>query len=215
MKTGPSLADVLSGHYTVSAVLSALYHRDMHSGEGQHIDVSLLDSVIASMSHYASHYLVSGQPPMRRGTEGNGGMPSRMYRCADQDIVVIAGNEEQFARLCGVLGCPEIVGVPEFKSGALRGLHREKLAEVFEPLFANWKGVDLLRKLDEAGVPAGPINDLAQAFADPHVKSRNMEVVVDHPNAPGGRLHLVANPVKYSATPIEDYRTPPTRCAHP
>ena len=214
MKTGPSLADILSGHYTVSSILSALYHRDMHSGGGQYIDVALLDSVIASMSHYASHYLVSGQVPQRRGTEGNGGMPSRMYRCADRDIVVIAGNEEQFVRLCDVLGCRELVGTTEFKTLALRGLNRVSLGALMEPLFLQWKAADLLAALDGAGVPAGPIYDLAQTFADPHVKSRRMDVDVDHPNAPGGRLHMVANPVKYSATPVDNYRAPPSLGQH-
>lgn len=214
MKTGPSLADILSGHYTVSAILSALYHRDANGGAGQHIDVSLLDSVIASMSHYASIYLVSGQNPVRRGTEGNGGMPSRLYRCADQDIVVIAGNEEQFARLCAVLGCPELVGRPEFASGALRGINRDAMAGVMEPLFLKRQGAELLQALDAAGVPAGPINELSQTFADPHVRSRQMQVEAAHPNAPEGRLKMVAYPVKFSGTPVDSYRAPPSLGTH-
>jgi crotonobetainyl-CoA:carnitine CoA-transferase CaiB-like acyl-CoA transferase len=214
MKTGPSLADILSGHYTVSAILSALYHRDARGGEGQHIDVSLLDSVIASMSHYASHYLVSGQNPIRRGTEGNGGMPSRMYRCADQDIVVIAGNEEQFSHLCEVLGCTELIGKPEFSSSALRGINRDAMAVVMEPLFLKRQSAELLQSLENAGVPAGPINSLSQTFADPHVQSRGMQVDVSHPNAPQGRLNLVAYPVKFSATPVASYHPPPSLGQH-
>lgn len=214
MKTGPSLADIMSGQFAMSAILAALYHRDQNSGEGQYIDVSLLDSVLASMSHYASAYFLSGQTPPRRGTEGNGGMPSRMYRCADQDIVVIAGNQEQFVRLCQVLGCPEAVDVPEFKTAASRGIHRKKLADVMEPQFKIRQAAELLVALEQAGVPAGPINDLAQAFADPHVQHRGMAVDVAHPTTPGGVLRMVGNPVKYSATPVGDYKAPPSLGQH-
>ena len=214
MKTGPSLADILAGQFAMSAILAALYHRDQHSCEGQYIDVSLLDSVIASMTHTVTDYLVSGNVPMRRGTEGNGGMPSRMYRCADQDIVVVAGNQEQFRSLCTVLGCPEAVDTPGFETPMSRGINRKHLAEVMEPLFAKRQAAELLSALAQGNVPAGPINDLAQVFADPQVQARNMAVEVAHPNALGGVLRMVGNPVKYSATPVDEYRTPPTLGQH-
>ena len=214
MKTGPSLADILAGQFAMSAILAALYHRDMHSGEGQYIDVSLLDSVIASMTHTVSDYLVSGKTSPRRGTEGNGGMPSRLYRCADQDIVVIAGNQEQFRSLCAVLGCPEAVETPGFETPVARGKNRKQLAEVMEPLFAKRQAAELLIALEKGNVPAGPINDLAQVFADPQVQHRHMAVEVAHPNAQGGVLRMVGNPVKYSATPVDDYRAPPSLGQH-
>jgi len=214
MKTGPSLADVLAGQFAMSAILAAIYHRDMHSGEGQYIDVSLLDSVIASMTHTVTDYLVSGKTSPRRGTEGNGGMPSRMYRCADQDIVVVAGNQEQFKNLCAVLGCPEAVDIPGFETPMARGINRKHLAEVMEPLFAKRRAADLLSALEKANVPAGPINDLSQVFADPQVKTRNMAVEVAHANAPDGVLRMVGNPVKFSATPVDHYGAPPSLGQH-
>lgn len=214
MKTGPSLADILAGQFAMSAILAALYHRDQNSGEGQYIDVSLLDSVIASMTHTVSDYLVSGDVPKRRGTEGNGGMPSRSYHCADQDIVVVAGNQEQFRNLCAVLGCPEAVDTPGFETPMSRGKNRKHLAEVMEPLFAKRQADELLAALAEANVPAGPINDLAQVFEDPQVKVRNMAVEIVHPAAQGGVLRLVGNPVKFSATPVDEYRAPPTLGQH-
>ncbi len=214
MKTGPSLADILAGQFALSAIMAALYHRDQHSGEGQHLDVSLLDSVVAAMSHYASHYLVGGQPPVRRGTEGNGGMPSRLYRCADQDIVLVAGNQEQFNRLCQVLGCPEVIDMPEFRTVALRGVNRGQLAEVMEPLFAARQAAEVLDALEHAGVPAGPINDMAQVFADPHVVARGMEVRVPCQTSPGATVRMVGNPVKYSATPVDSYTAAPTLGQH-
>lgn len=214
MKTGPSLSDILAGQSAMSAILAALYHRDLHSGEGQHLDVSLLDSTIAGMSHWASHYLIGGQLPIRRGNEGNGGMPSGMYRCADQYIVMIAGNQEQYVRLCEVLGCTEILNEPELKTSVLRGLNREKLATILEPLFAKRQSAELLQALEQAGVPAGPINNLQQVFNDPQVKERGIEVRVPHPGATGGELRMVGHPVKYSATPVEKYSSAPSLGQH-
>lgn len=214
MKTGPSLADILAGQFALSAIMNALYHRDMHSGEGQHIDVSLLDSVIASMSHYASHYLISGEVPFRRGTEGNGGMPARLYRCANQDIMIVAGNNDQFARLCQVLGCPEAADDPDFSTSVLRGMNRQRLAEIMEPLIVARNSADLLQALEEAGVPAGPVNDLDQVFNDPHVKARGMEITAESTNSAATLVRMVAHPVKYSATPVDSYTAPPTLGQH-
>jgi crotonobetainyl-CoA:carnitine CoA-transferase CaiB-like acyl-CoA transferase len=216
MKTGPSLADILCGQYAVSAIVAALYHRDAkgeQGGEGQYIDLSLLDSMIAATSHYASQYLVSGEIPVRRGTEGNGGMPSRMFRCADRNVMVVAGNNEQYARLCQVLDHPELATDARFSEIALRVRNRRALGEVFEPLMARWQSCELLAALDAAGVPAGPINDLQQVFDDPHVQARGMCVEVDHPlsNEP---VRVVANPVKMSGTPIVSYTAPPTLGQH-
>jgi crotonobetainyl-CoA:carnitine CoA-transferase CaiB-like acyl-CoA transferase len=216
MKTGPSLADILCGQYAASAIVAALYHRDAGSeagGEGQYIDLSLLDSMIAATSHYASQYLVSGEVPVRRGTEGNGGMPSRMFRCADRDIMIVAGNNEQYARLCQVLNHPEFATDPRFSEIALRVRNRRALGEVFEPLIAQWQSDELLLALDAAGVPAGPINDLQQVFADPHVQARGMCVEVAHPLSDEA-VKMVANPVKMSGTPIDAYAPPPMLGQH-
>ncbi|PTB18893.1 CoA transferase [Trinickia symbiotica] len=216
MKTGPSLADILCGQYAASAIIAALYHRDAAqggSGEGQYIDLALLDSMIAATSHYASQYLVSGEIPIRRGTEGNGGMPSRMFRCADRDIMIVAGNNEQYARMCNVLGHPELASDPRFSEIALRVKNRRALGEVFEPLIAKWRSDELLRALDAAGVPAGPINDLQQVFADPHVQARAMCVEVAHPLT-DEPVRMVANPVKMSGTPIDSYAPPPMLGQH-
>lgn len=214
MKTGPSLADILAGQYAAYAILAALYDRDMSAGRGQHIDLALLDALIASTSHYASQYLVSGEIPLRRGTEGNGGMPSRMFRCADGDIMIVAGNNEQYARFCEVLGHPELITDSRFSEIALRVTNRRALGEVFEPLIAKWKSKDLLAALDAVGVPAGPINNLEQVFADPHVLERGMCVQVEHPLAATGKVKLVANPVRFSATPINGYAPPPMLGQH-
>ena len=214
MKTGPSLADILAGHYTVSAILAALYHRDTVSGEGQQLDVSLLDSSIAAMSHYASHYLVSGDVPLRRGTEGNGGMPSRLFRCADEAIVIVAGNNEQFVRLCTVLDCSDLVGDPRFSTVALRGRNRQPLGAVLEPAIAAWKAADLLAVLEKAGVPAGPVYSLAQVFDDPQVRARGLSVEAPCAKSARGSVRMVGYPVKFSGTPVDHYRAPPSIGEH-
>ncbi|WP_415264301.1 CaiB/BaiF CoA transferase family protein [Pseudomonas serbica] len=214
MKTGPSLADILAGQYAAYAIQAALYARDVNAAPGQHIDIALLDALIASTSHYASQYLVSGDVPVRRGTEGNGGMPSRMFRCADGDIMIVAGNNEQYARFCEVLGHPELTTDARFAEISLRVVNRRALGDVFEPLVAAWKVLDLLQALDKAGVPAGPINNLEQVFADPHVQERGMCVESHHAASADGKVRMVANPVKFSATPIVEYKAPPTQGEH-
>ncbi len=141
-------------------------------------------------------------------------MPSRMFRCSDGDIMIVAGNNEQYARFCAVLGHPELTTDERFAEIPLRVVNRRALGEVFEPLVAAWKVRDLLNALDEAGVPAGPINNLEQVFADPHVQARGMCVESRHPLAADGKVRMVANPVKFSATPITDYKAPPVQGEH-
>ena len=114
MKTGVSITDVIGGLYATTAILAALHHRDQVSGQGQFIDLSLLDTSIAAMSHYAATYLLSGVPPIRRSNEGNGGMPSDKFEAADGAFVVVTGNDEQWVRLCEVLDCIELTRDPRF-----------------------------------------------------------------------------------------------------
>ena len=106
MKVGPSIVDYMTGMNTSIAILAALYHRKVNGGDGQHLDVCLFDTVIASLSHYAQIYLVNGKTPPRRGTWGNGGMPAGVFRCADGELMLVVGNDAQFARTCAVLGEP-------------------------------------------------------------------------------------------------------------
>ncbi|MGE4336049.1 MAG: CaiB/BaiF CoA transferase family protein [Pigmentiphaga sp.] len=214
MKVGPSLADIQAGHFALSAILAALYHRDVNGGQGQHIDIALLDSVVASISHYASHYLVGREVPIRRGNEGNGGMPQRTFACADQVIVIVIGNDEQFRRFCRVLDMPDLATDPRFEKNLGRGLNRKALAEILDPIIANWQSADLLASLERSGVPCGPVNDLRQVFDDPHLQSRGMEVRVPHPLAESGTVDMVANPVKFSGTPITSYQAPPMLGEH-
>jgi len=212
MKVGPSIIDVVTALFSSVAVVSALYHRDAQGGSGQHIDMALLDSGIAVLTHAAMHYLVSGEAPRRRGTEGNGGMPTRMFSCSDGRIMISVGNNDQFARLCAALGLPALEMDARFDSNAMRVQNRTALVPILETAFAAWKLADIVAVLDVAAVPAGPVNDLPQVFADPQVKARGLQVDVAHPLS--DLLSLVANPIRFSDTKLDRYDAPPLLGQH-
>lgn len=207
MKVGPSIVDIISGLYACIGVLGALYYRDARGGSGQHLDMALLDCVVASLSHYAQQYLVTGQVPPRRGTQGNGGVPSQMLRCADGGIMITAGNNEQYQRFCEAIGHPELATDERFVTNGARVKNRTELGVLLEEIVSRWKMADLLAALRAVDVPAGPINDLAQVFADPQIQHRGMSVSAPHPRA--GKVRMVANPIRYSETPITRYVSPP------
>jgi len=212
MKVGPSIVDYMTGVNASIGILAALYHRKANGGQGQHIDVSLLDTVIASLSHYAQIFLVSGRTPPRRGTWGNGGMPAGVFRCADGELMLVVGNDAQFARTCAILGEPELAADPKFIRNNDRVAHGKEIMAIFAGLFLKNEVACWLEELEKAGVPCGPVNDLAGVFADPHVRSRGMEVKVDHPFEPS--LSLIRNALTFSQTPVTEYRYPPRLGEH-
>ncbi|WP_084581253.1 CaiB/BaiF CoA transferase family protein [Sphingomonas azotifigens] len=207
MKMGPSIADVLASMNALSAVLGALYYRDGQGGSGQYIDIALLDSVVAAMSHYAQIHLVSGEIPVRRGTQGNGGMPAAMFPTADRPIMLTAGNETQYVRLCHAVEHPELIEDERFRTNADRVRNRNALTEVFNAIFMARPRAEWLQRLDAAGVPSGPVNDLGEVFQDEQVRHRGLRVDVDHPLSPA--LGLIRSPMRFSETPITDYAPPP------
>src|SRR5499433_1961631 len=207
MKVGPSIVDYMTGMNTSIAILSALYHRDANGGEGQRLDVCLFDTVIASLSHWLQIYLVNAKVPPRRGTWGNGGMPAGVFRCTDGEIMVVVGNDGQYARTCEVLGAPELVTDPRFIKNNDRVKHGKEIMAIYAGLFLKKPVAYWLDELEKAGVPSGPINDFAHMFADPHVRSRGMRVKVNHPFEPD--LSLIRNAITFSGTPVKEYRAPP------
>jgi len=212
MKVGPSIVDYMTGMNTSIAILSALYHRDANGGEGQRLDVCLFDTVIASLSHWLQIYLVNGKIPPRRGTWGNGGMPAGVFRCTDGELMVVVGNDAQFARICQVLGAPELATDPKFLKNNDRVKHGKEIMAIYAGLFLKKPVAYWLDELEKAGVPSGPINDFAQVFADPHVRSRGMQIKVDHPF--DHALSLIRNPLTFSGTPVTEYRYPPLLGEH-
>jgi crotonobetainyl-CoA:carnitine CoA-transferase CaiB-like acyl-CoA transferase len=212
MKVGPSIADVMTGMNASIGILSALFHRKVNGGEGQHVDVCLMDTVIASLTHYIQIYLVNGETPPRRGTSGNGGVPARVFTCADQDIMLVCGNDSQFEKCCKVLGHPELAKDPRFVKNNDRVVHRDALMKILEDIFITKPAKHWLDELENVGVPAGPINNFKQVFEDEQVQHRGMQVKVKHPLRED--LSLVRNALTFSGTPIKDYRAPPLLGQH-
>ena len=212
VKVGPSIVDVITGLFAGNAIQAALRWRDTPGGTGQHIDMALLDSVIAAMSHYMMTYFVSGVVPVRRGTEGNGGMPGRVFDCADGQIMIVAGNDEQYCRLCDVLGVPELAKDARFVRNSGRVENRAILTGLLQAQVGTWTKDALVTALDSAGVPAGGVINFEQVFADPQVIARAMRVTVPHPLA--GTVDLVRSPLRMSETPTERYETPPQLGEH-
>jgi crotonobetainyl-CoA:carnitine CoA-transferase CaiB-like acyl-CoA transferase len=216
VKTGPSIADFIGGQFAVIGVIAALYERDVNrsepGGKGQQVDIALLDSVIASLSHYTAQYLATGVIPLRRGTQGNGGLPSQKFPCTDGAVMVVCGNDEQYRRFCEALKHPELAQDARFISNPQRVLNRKALAETFDAITTEWKQQELLDALERVNVPAGPIYNLQQVFEDQQVQHRQMAVEVPHPLS--GTVQLCANPIRLSETPIDSYTAPPTLGQH-
>ncbi|OKO87321.1 CoA-transferase [Bradyrhizobium sp. NAS80.1] len=212
MKVGPSIVDYMTGMNTSIGILSALYNRDANGGVGQHLDVCLFDTVIASLSHWLQIYLVNGKTPPRRGTWGNGGMPAGVFRCTDGELMLVVGNDGQFQRTCAVLGEPELANDKRFIKNNDRVVHGKEIMAIFAGLFLKKPVAYWLEKLEEAGVPSGPINNFEQVFSDPHVESRGMRVKTEHKFEP--ELSLIRNALTFSETPIKTYRAPPLLGEH-
>jgi crotonobetainyl-CoA:carnitine CoA-transferase CaiB-like acyl-CoA transferase len=214
MKVGISMIDILAGLYASTAVLAALRHRDA-TGEGQHIDLSLLDCGLASLSHFAMNYLVSGEVPKRRGNGGYGGIPSQAFLCADKPLFLVAGNDRQFAAFCAAAGREDLLADPRFASTSARITHREEILPVLEAVLRTRTRDEWLAVLDEYEVPAGPVNELPDALDDPQVRHRGMVVDADDADdAATGPLRLLANPIRMSATPVTEYAAPPRLGEH-
>jgi glutaryl-CoA transferase len=211
MKVGIILADIMTGMYATIGILGALRHRE-RTGSGQHIDLSLMDSQIAALSHQAMFYLVSGQNPQRFGTSAPAVVPSQMFECADGFIALVVGNDPQFRRFADVIGHPEWADDERFSSNGLRVRNRTTLVPLLEEIFRRFPKAYWLERLEAAGIVCGPINEISDVFADPHVAARNMIVEVEH--ALGGALKLVANPLRMSETPLNRYEAPPRLGQH-
>ena len=212
MRVGFSVADITAGFYAVSAILAALRHRDMVSGEGQHIDLALLDSQVAAISHVAMMYLVSGKQPPRLGNASPITCPWQSFECSDGEIVVAVGNDSQFAAFCKVLGAPALASDERFLTNPLRARNRLDLVPILAAILRTRAVRQWHEEFDAAGVPSGPINGFAEVFEDPQIAHRQM--LMDLPHARIGKVPQVANPVRFSGTPIEYRRAPPLLGEH-
>ncbi|GAC1395514.1 MAG: CaiB/BaiF CoA-transferase family protein [Mycobacterium sp.] len=212
MKVGVSMVDILAGLYAANAISSALYHRGMHSGTGQYIDLALLDCGVAALSHYVQNYLISGVPAARRGNGGFGGIPSQTFQCADREIFVVAPSGKTWTALVEVLGRPELADDPSFATTPARIENRDEVLAILRDIFCTQSADHWVRALEEADVPVSHVNDMDGVFADPQVQHRGMRVTAE--NAAGAGYSMLRNPIRFSDTPIERYEAPPSLGAH-
>ncbi|OEJ66705.1 CoA-transferase [Magnetovibrio blakemorei] len=208
MKTGVAIADVMCGMYAGTAILAALRHRDL-TGQGQYIDMALLDTQVAWLINQGQNYLLTDTAPPRYGNAHPNIVPYQAFSAADGHVIVAVGNDRQFRRFCDVTGLVGVADDERFATNNARVAHRESLIALIAPKLAAF-GVDhWLENLQVVGVPCGPVNDLAQVFDDPQVKHR--EMVHDLPHAMDTRVTVrqIASPMKLSKTPPTYRRSAP------
>lgn len=211
MKVGISIVDVLTAYNASIAILAALRHRDS-GGTGQFLDISLLDCGIAALSHFAQNYLITGEVPERRGNGGYGGIPSQAFDCADRQIFVVVGNNAQYARFCDAIDRQDLFVDERFCNGPARITNRKILVPILDEVFKSKPASHWVTALDRVGVPVSFVNDVRQMFDEPQVQAREMRRNIVHPEA--GELPIVANPLRFSSTPIETYSAPPALGQH-
>jgi crotonobetainyl-CoA:carnitine CoA-transferase CaiB-like acyl-CoA transferase len=210
-KVGVAIADMMTGMYSTVAVMAALWERNT-SGEGQHIDMALLDTQVAWLANQNANYLIGGMVPERLGNAHPNITPYDTFRTADGDVILAIGNDGQYAKFCRAAGLAALVDDPRFCNNVARVANRSALKAEIAPVMKSRTMADWIALLEPEGVPCGPINRLDQVFADPQVVHRGMKVEVPHPRA--GKLPLVANPIKFSRTPITYDRAPPLLGEH-
>jgi crotonobetainyl-CoA:carnitine CoA-transferase CaiB-like acyl-CoA transferase len=209
-KIGVAFADIFSGLYAVVAIQAALGDRE-RSGEGRYIDISLLDVQVGVLANQAMNYLVSGVPPHRLGNAHPNIVPYQVFAVADGHLVIAVGNDGQFRRLAGVLGVPELAADPDYATNERRVANRATLIAGLSARIAGFGRDDLLTRLAGAGVPAGPINSVAQVFDDPQVQARGMRL--DLPGA-AGTVPGVRTPILMSAGDLAYRRASPRLGEH-
>ncbi|HJV84087.1 MAG TPA: CaiB/BaiF CoA-transferase family protein [Noviherbaspirillum sp.] len=210
-KVGVALTDVLTGLYATVGVLAALAHRD-RTGEGQHIDLALLDVQIACLANQNMNFLTTGVAPQRMGNAHPNIVPYQDFPTADGNMILAVGNDSQFASLCRVLGHPEWAADERFATNAGRVKHRDILIPLMRQATVFQSTQHWITALEEANVPCGPINDLKAMYDDPQVKARGLRMELPHVVA--GKVPTVANPIRLSATPVEYRRAPPLLGEH-
>jgi len=207
-RCGVAFADVFTGVYSAVGILAALNARE-RTGQGAYIDMALLDTQVAVLANQAESYLVSGQVPKRIGNAHPSIVPYQEFPVADGHIIIACGNDGQFAKLTAVLGEPALAQDPAYRTNELRVAHRAELVARLTVLTTRFQRDDLLAQLAKAGVPAGPINTVADVFADPQVIHRGMKIMHANPAAAGGSVPSVRSPIMIDGKPMAAERGSP------
>ena len=208
MKTGVAIADVMCGMYAGTAILAALRHRDQ-TGQGQYIDMALLDTQVAWLINQGQNYLMTDIAPPRYGNAHPNIVPYQAFPATDGHVIVAVGNDRQFRRFCDVAGLPGVADDERFATNNARVAHREALIALIGPKVAAFDVEYWLERLRAVGVPCGPVNDLAQVFDDPQVKHREMVQDLPHEMDKQVTVRQIASPMKLSKTPPTYRRSAP------
>ncbi len=211
VKVGVALTDILTGLYSTAAILAALASREQ-TGAGQHIDMALLDVQVACLANQAMNYLTTGTAPKRLGNAHPNIVPYQDFPTADGDFILTVGNDSQFRKFCEVAGLTALADDPRFSTNTARVAHRGELIPLIRQATVFKTTAEWISALEQAGVPCGPINDLAQVFADPQVQARGLRFELPH--ALAGSVPQVASPIRLSATPIQHRNAPPLLGEH-
>ncbi len=211
MRVGVPVIDIFTGMYATIAICAAVANKAV-TGKGQHLDVALLDSCMALLANQGMTYLATGETPKRIGNSHPTIVPYQVFATADGAIILACGNDNLFTKFCAVAKREDLVKDERFAKNAVRVKHRTTLVPILEEVFKQRATAEWVDALEEAGVPCGPINTVAQAFADPQVQARGMQISLPHPLA--GNVPLMGSPMKFSATPIEHKLAPPVLGQH-
>jgi crotonobetainyl-CoA:carnitine CoA-transferase CaiB-like acyl-CoA transferase len=210
-RVGVPVVDIMTSLYTAISIMSAIRTRDLE-GEGQHIDISLLDVQMSSLANVASSYLNKGFISKRLGNQHNNVVPYQVFQCKDRPLMIASGNEKQFAKLCELIGHPEWLTDDKFKTNNARVQNRQELTEQLEPIFLTKTADEWFELLSENSIPSGQVNNVAEAFNHPQVIARELVEDVGHPSL--GKIKIVRNPIRFSKTPLKIRVHPPLLGEH-
>ncbi|MCO6185614.1 CaiB/BaiF CoA-transferase family protein [Rhizobium sp. L1K21] len=211
MKAGIATADLFTGIYAVTGIQAALIHA-MRTGQGQHVDLALLDTQVAVLQNHLANFLVSGKNPVRLGNANPNITPYEVFPVSDGHLILAVGNDGQFHRLCAVLGIPEVADDPRFVHNASRLQNRAEMNALLQAETCKWKKQDLLHACEANAVPVGPINTISEMFDDPQVKARGLKIELE--DSEGNVIPGVRNPVILSETPLRYERPSPRHGEH-
>ncbi len=212
-KVGVPIIDLMTGMYTSTAVLAALARRDQ-TGEGDYIDVGMLDVQVAVLSNQAMNFLMSGKTPKRQGNAHPNIQPQNVFRCRDGDLILVVGNDAQFARFAEAVGHPEWAKDERFALNSARVANQMQLNPLINEALSHNDRAYWIARIEDAGVPCGSINAIPEVFEDPQVKSRQMLKKLPHPTAEAGEVPTLSNPLRFASGALTYRGAPPTLGQH-
>lgn len=205
-RVGVAVGDLTTGMYAVIAIQAALHHRNM-SGQGQHIDMALLDTQVSWLANQAANYFISGECPKRSGAQHPNLTPYQPFNSSDGYVIIAIGNDGQFQRFCAEAGCPELANDDRYTTNPKRNANRASLIPAMATITATRTSQEWIESLQRVAVPCGLINTIEEVFNEPQIQHRGMQIALHHPLS--GTVAGVANPIKFSETPIEYKKAPP------